>query len=238
MGEYVPRAPINDEVRKQNENLPGMGGVFNIVNLHTYHYAGNNPVKYVDPTGAIINRITSFDTQNSDLNKKVVMGPELLTVTLSNGKQYDGSIGNFGCLFTALINIGNTIRQQTPNISSVPRNPARPLSDYAGDQNYFVPDTVVLRNVHKLLKEMTGKNFSVSKMRGGESSQQWIQNYNDSTTNGAYLVAEVDGPYGGSHFINVLGVDNEGTLIVHDTYGRTGNKVSYNLEDVKGLYII
>ena len=28
-----------------------MGGVFNVVNLHVYHYAGNNPVKYVDPDG-------------------------------------------------------------------------------------------------------------------------------------------------------------------------------------------
>jgi hypothetical protein len=28
-----------------------MGGVFNLVNLHLYHYAGNNPVKYVDPDG-------------------------------------------------------------------------------------------------------------------------------------------------------------------------------------------
>jgi hypothetical protein len=28
-----------------------MGGVFNTVNLHVYHYAGNNPVKYVDPNG-------------------------------------------------------------------------------------------------------------------------------------------------------------------------------------------
>ena len=25
--------------------------MFNVVNLHLYHYAGNNPVKYVDPTG-------------------------------------------------------------------------------------------------------------------------------------------------------------------------------------------
>jgi RHS repeat-associated protein len=51
MGEYIPGAPVNDEARKRNGNLPGMGGVFNYVNLHTYHYAGNNPVKYVDPDG-------------------------------------------------------------------------------------------------------------------------------------------------------------------------------------------
>jgi hypothetical protein len=30
-----------------------MGGVFNYVNLHVYHYAGNNPVKYTDPDGRV-----------------------------------------------------------------------------------------------------------------------------------------------------------------------------------------
>ena len=51
LGDYIPKAPIDDEAKKHNEKLPGMGGVFNVVNLHLYHYAGNNPVKYTDPDG-------------------------------------------------------------------------------------------------------------------------------------------------------------------------------------------
>ena len=51
MGDYVPSAPASEEARKRNGSLPGMGGVFNYANLHAYHYAGNNPVKYTDPDG-------------------------------------------------------------------------------------------------------------------------------------------------------------------------------------------
>jgi hypothetical protein len=51
LGEYLPEAPVDDEARERNGNLPGMGGVYNTVNLHLYHYAGNNPVKYTDPDG-------------------------------------------------------------------------------------------------------------------------------------------------------------------------------------------
>ncbi|WP_253679439.1 RHS repeat domain-containing protein [Treponema sp. OMZ 788] len=59
LNDYIPKAPIDDEAKKHNENLPGLGGVFNVVNLHVYHYAGNNPVKYVDPDGESVVVVTA-----------------------------------------------------------------------------------------------------------------------------------------------------------------------------------
>jgi hypothetical protein len=40
--------------KNQHDNsskLKGMGGVYNSINLDLYHYAGQNPVKLVDPDG-------------------------------------------------------------------------------------------------------------------------------------------------------------------------------------------
>ncbi|MGI5057523.1 toxin TcdB middle/N-terminal domain-containing protein, partial [Treponema socranskii] len=42
VSDYIPMAPTDDNARKHNEQLPGMGGIFNVVNLQLYHYAGNN----------------------------------------------------------------------------------------------------------------------------------------------------------------------------------------------------
>ena len=39
-GDYLPGAPNSDAARERNQNLPGMGGVFNYVNFHVYHYGG------------------------------------------------------------------------------------------------------------------------------------------------------------------------------------------------------
>ena len=46
----------------------GEGGVYNTVNLNVYHYAGNNPVKYVDPDGR-----TAFDADGNEHKLKQSM---------------------------------------------------------------------------------------------------------------------------------------------------------------------
>jgi len=67
-GDYLPVAPNSDEARRHNQNLPGMGGIYNYVNFHVYHYGGNNPIKYKDPDGRDIELYGTKEEQNNMLN--------------------------------------------------------------------------------------------------------------------------------------------------------------------------
>ena len=111
MGDYIPGAPINDEVRKQNKNLPN-GGIFNYSNLHVYHYSNNNPIKYSDPDGKFPLRMhakmvkTAF---SSKLPKSIVHQLSYGASSLADiGKYFDANVHMDGVAGTsAVINAYN-----------------------------------------------------------------------------------------------------------------------------------
>jgi uncharacterized protein RhaS with RHS repeats len=61
-GEYLPSLADKLSLSAQGKqykpeiDLPGMGGVYNPINLNAYAYGGNNPVKYIDPDGKFIGK--------------------------------------------------------------------------------------------------------------------------------------------------------------------------------------
>jgi len=100
-GDYIPSAPINDQARERNQNLPGIGGIFNYVNFHVYHYGGNNPVRLVDPDG----RFSPGRVFDGILRATSGIGL-MVTGCSMIGAAGAGAVGSFGLSTPASIAVG------------------------------------------------------------------------------------------------------------------------------------
>jgi hypothetical protein len=169
MGEYIPQAPVNEEARKRNGNLPGMGGVFNVANLHVYHYAGNNPVKHVDPTGEDFYNFTQEDIVVVLENEKE--GADYVNVP--PGQMYKGKIDGVVLADGTVVKV--TGKEWAPSVHLI--------VETFGDEDiaYLVGDlSAIVNNGGDIVKKIKGKDDLLSGVYPPEIAKNnnlnnWVQ---------------------------------------------------------------
>ena len=98
MGEYVPSAG------QDASKLSGMGGVYNTVNLHTYHYAANNPVRYVDPMGRDIEWVRGEGVTEEQMAQIVSEAGKIMNRETAYGRRLKELNYNKGVTVTINVN--------------------------------------------------------------------------------------------------------------------------------------
>ena len=100
-----------------------MGGIYNTVNLHLYHYAGNNPVKYTDPDGrANTLSITPSDVElfleETKRTLSSIPTPAIVCVGIASGLIIANELSD-GAVFEGIADGINFIADKTKELGSL-----------------------------------------------------------------------------------------------------------------------
>jgi RHS repeat-associated protein len=205
VGEYIPSAPVNDEARKRNGNLPGMGGIYNLVNFHLYHYAGNNPVRYIDPDGSVVLPVQNSGNMNQNPSA-------WYNLHLGNSNNL---IRSSGC--TAVANIRVINAQAGTNHTPQYWAPGQPGASYISNQGKLNRDAAL----HGATSNQNNWTRVVNSAANPDAVRDQLETLQQST-NGYYVVALATVTYIGAdglvhtsrHEVNITGVvvNADGTL--------------------------
>ncbi len=152
-------------------DLPGMGGVYNTINLNPYVYGGNNPVLYVDPNGLVLIDVPSFTMQSE--------GTEL---NLGNTTE---KISKVGCVLTSYARIASAISGSEITLKEANR--------VAMDEGLYTnKNELTTENGAKLIAALTGKEIGFDSTSGNELSLVEQINKLDVSSTEYYATGRID----------------------------------------------
>ncbi len=158
-----PPLATGEYIGNDSSKLPGLGGVFNPINLNAYQYAGMNPIKYTDPDGNLLFRVpfteTFFFWQKKPLdNEGAGEGYRWGFTTQAEGRYIDPTAKTGSGFFGAIMSL--FAAEKISFINDEPTNPTT-------DQKVTFKTAEMIEGV---VRE-TGLSININSSTGGRHSQ-------------------------------------------------------------------